>query len=333
MSNIIEIFIFLTRGLGAVVCPFPVLTIEPRVNLLAIVILSRRNCGLSTGTTRYLVAMAIADLLFVFTEVILWRIGYYYFSESFLCITPVCSVIAVLRLAARECSVWYTVAFSFDRYVAICCRKLKTKYCTKKTAAVVLATTCIILSLGNVPFYFTYEPGDIIDNVPWNCYTKPNYYTDPGWVAFDLFDVILTPLLPFSFILFLNALTVRHILLASRVRKGLRGQINGENRSDPEMESRKKSMILLFTISGSFILLWSVYVLDFLYYNIAGTNPRAYNSSEFIFERVGLMLMNLSCCTNTFIYGATQSKFREQLKRAVTYPVASIVQLLHTQNN
>ncbi|XP_067916322.1 probable G-protein coupled receptor 139 [Heterodontus francisci] len=283
-----------------------------RINLLAIVILSRRNCGLSTCTTHYLVAMAMADLLFVISEVILWRIGYYYFPRSFLYITPVCSVIAVLRLAARECSVWFTVTFSFDRFVAICCLKLKTKYCTKKTAAVVLATACIILCVRNVPFYFIYEPGEIIDNVPRECYTNPKYYTEPGWVAFDWFDVVSTPLLPFALILLLNSLTVRHILVASRVRKGLRGQSKEENRSDPEMESRRKSMILLFSISGSFILLWLVNVIEFLYYIISRINPRDYNNSEFIFERVGLMLMNLSCCTNTFIYGATQSKFREQ---------------------
>ncbi|XP_067864804.1 probable G-protein coupled receptor 139 [Heterodontus francisci] len=307
--------------------------VENTVNLLAIVILSRGKCGLSTCTTRYLVAMAIADLLFIITDFILWRIGYYYFPVSFLYITPVCSVIGVLRFAARDCSVWFTVTFSFDRFVAICCQKLKTKYCTKKTAAMVLSTTCILLCLKNTPFYFIYEPGEVIDNVPWNCYAKPNYYTDPGWVAFDWFDAVSTPLLPFALILLLNALTVRHILVASRVRKALRGEIKCANHSDPEMESRKKSVILLFTISGSFILLWSLYVTEFLYYNIAGANPNDYNNSELIFDRVAVMMMNLSCCTNTFIYGVTQSKFREQVKSAVKYPITTIVQLIHVHNN
>ncbi|XP_067865137.1 probable G-protein coupled receptor 139 [Heterodontus francisci] len=303
------------------------------VNLLAIVILSRGKCGLSTCTTRYLVAMATADLLVIITGVILWQISYYYFQGSFLYITPVCSVIGVLSFAAIDCSVWFTVTFTFDRFVAICCQKLKTKYCTKKTAAVVLATTCILFCLKNVPFYFTYEPGEIIDNVPWFCNTKPSSYTDPGWVGYDRFDMILTPLIPFALILLLNSLTVRHILVASRVRKGLRGQSKGENRSDPEMESRRKSVILLFTISGNFILLWLVYVTEFFYYNITGTEHRDYTDSEYIFQQIGWMLLNLSCCTNTFIYGATQSKFREQVKSAVKYPVKSIIHLMNKQNN
>ncbi|XP_072356586.1 probable G-protein coupled receptor 139 [Scyliorhinus torazame] len=303
------------------------------VNLVAIVILSQGKCGLSTCTTRYLVAMATADLLFITTEVIMWRIIYYYFPGSFLLITHACSVINVLRRATTECSVWFTVTFTFDRFVAICCQKLKTKFCTEKTATLVLATTCGLLCVKGIPYYFAQEPGEIINNVPWFCYIKPSYYTEPAWVVFDWFDYVLTPLLPFTFILLLNTLTVRHILVSNRVRQGLRAQSKGENHSDPEMESRRKSVILLFTISGSFILLWLVHVVDFLYYNITGANTRDYSKAEFIFQRVGFMLRNLSCCTNTFIYGATQSKFREQLKQAVKYPVTVIIQIIHKHTN
>ncbi|XP_067865140.1 probable G-protein coupled receptor 139 [Heterodontus francisci] len=295
--------------------------IPTAINLLAIVILSRGKCGLSTCTTRYLVAMATADLLVIITEVILLNINYYYFPVSFLNITPVCSVNAVLIRAATNCSVWFTVTFTFDRFVAICCQKLKAKYCTEKTAAVVLVTTCILLCSKNIPFYFTYEHGEIIDNVPWFCYTKSSYFTEPGWVGFARFDTVLTPVIPFALILLLNALTVRHILVASRVRKGLRGQSKGENRSDPEMESRRKSVILLFTISGNFILLWLVYVL--YYFGIADHFDSDF---DYIFKEVGWMLSNLSCCTNTFIYVVTQSKFREQVKITVKYPITSIIQ-------
>ncbi|XP_067877765.1 probable G-protein coupled receptor 139 [Heterodontus francisci] len=302
-------------------------------NLLAIVILSRGKCGLSTCTTRYLVAMATADLLLIITDVILWRISNYYFTGSVMNITPVCSVIAVLGYEARDCSVWFTVTFSFDRFVAICCQKLKTKYCTEKTVAVVLATTCILFCLKNVPFYFTFEPGEIIDNVPWFCYLKPSYYTEPGWMGLDWLDTVLTPLLPFVLILLLNTLTVRHILVASRVRKGLRGKSKGENCSDPEMESRRNSVILLFAISGSFILLWLTYVIYFSISNITGTYLEDYTHPLYVFGQVGYMLQILSCCTNTSIYGATQSKFRQQVKNAVKYPVTSIIQLMSERNN
>ncbi|XP_067864801.1 G-protein coupled estrogen receptor 1-like [Heterodontus francisci] len=260
--------------------------------------------------------MAAADLLLVITNFILFRISVYYFPRSFLNITPVCSAMVTLNRVAMNCSVWFTVTFSFDRFVAICCQKLKTKYCTGKTAAVVPAKTSILLCLKSIPYYFVFEAEQIIDNVPWGCNCKSSYYTEPGWVANNWFDTVSTPLLPFVLILLLNALTVRYILLASRVRKGLRSQSKGENHRDPEMESRRKSVILLFSISANFILLWLTNVICFFYYTIAGINPND-NESSYIFQQVGYVLMNLSCCTNTFIYGVTQSKFRKQVKSAV----------------
>ncbi|XP_072094933.1 probable G-protein coupled receptor 139 [Mobula birostris] len=298
------------------------------VNLMAIVILSRGKCGLSTCTTRYLVAMAAADLLTIVTEVILSRINWYYFPWNFLDSTPVCSVIDSLTYAATDCSVWFTVTFTFDRFVAICCQKLKTKYCTGKNAAVVLTTTGVLSCLKNIPRYFTFEHSVIIDNVPWFCRIKENYFTDPGWVGYDWLDTVLTPLLPFAGILLLNALTVRHILVASRVRKGLKGQSKGENRSDPEMESRRRSVVLLFTLSGNFILLWLTYVVNVIYYQVAGKGSD-FSDSEWIFHYVGVLLRNFSCCTNTFIYAVTQSKFREQLIGAVKYPVTSVLQFMN----
>ncbi|XP_059813891.1 probable G-protein coupled receptor 139 [Hypanus sabinus] len=298
------------------------------MNVVAIVILSRGKCGLSTCTTRYLVAMAAADLLTVVTAVILWRIKSYYFQWSFLDITPVCLVIDVLRCTATNCSVWFTVTFTFDRFVVICCQKLKTKYCTGKTAAVVLTTIGVLFCLKNVPRYFTRQPRVIIDNVPWFCKVMDSYFTDPRWVGYDWFDTVLIPFLPFAGILLPNALTVRHILVASRVRKGLKGQSMGENRSDPEMESRRRSVILLFTLSGSFILLWMTLVVNFIYYHVSGEGF-SFNDSECIFIYVGVLLSDFSCCTNTFIYGVTQSKFREQMISAVKYSVPSVLHFIN----
>ncbi|XP_062892792.1 probable G-protein coupled receptor 139 [Mobula hypostoma] len=300
-------------------------------NLVAIVILPREKCGLTTCTTRYLVAMATADLLTVTFQIVLWRVSYYYFPGSFLDITPVCSAISALGMIATDCSVWFTVTFTFDRFVAICCQKLKTKYCTGRTAAVILTTAGVLLCFQNVPFFFIYQPVRVIKNIPWDCSRKSSTQTDPAWQGYFWQDTVLTPLLPFVLILLLNALTVRHILVASRVRKQLRGQSSGENHRDPEMESRRRSVILLFAISGSFILLWSVHVADFLYYTFAGMDPNNDTVSVYILEHSGDMLLILSCCTNTFIYGVTQSKFRRQFISAAKYTLTSIIQLINKQ--
>ncbi|XP_067870217.1 probable G-protein coupled receptor 139 [Heterodontus francisci] len=300
-------------------------------NLAVIVILSRGRCGLSRCITYYLMSMAVTDLLLMITAVILNRIAGIYFPVSFLSITPVCILRSILNYGIIDCSVWLTVSFTFDRFMAICCQKLKIKYCTEKTAAWVIGIVSTLSCLKNCVLYFIYEPLYIINNVPWFCNMKSIFYTSPAWAAFDWIHHILTPCLPFILILLFNALTVRNILLSSRGRRRLRAHSSGCNQSDPEMEKRRKSIVLLFCISGSFILLYLLLLLTFLYVRIAklsyfsGTN---FNESNFILDESGFMLQLLSSCVNPFIYAGTQRKFREELKNGMKYPLSLIVKLI-----
>ncbi|XP_067870141.1 probable G-protein coupled receptor 139 [Heterodontus francisci] len=307
------------------------LSVSITANLAVIVILSQGRCGLSRCITYYLMSMAVTDLLVMITVVILNRIAGIYFPVSFLFITPVCNLRNALNYAILDSSVWLTVAFTFDRCIAICFQKLKIKYCTEKTAAWVIGMVCTLSCLKNAFRYYIMEPLHIIDNIPWFCIIKSIFYMSPAWVAYDWICSILTPCLPFILILLLNALTVRHILVASRARRRLTANSNGETQSDPEMEKRRKSIVLLFCISGSFILLYLVYLISFLFIRIAkfsyfsGSN---FNESNFILEQSGYMLLLLSSCINPFIYAGTQRKFREELKNGVKYPLSVIVKLL-----
>ncbi|XP_067836500.1 probable G-protein coupled receptor 139 [Heptranchias perlo] len=265
--------------------------------------------------------MTAADLLVVITDVMLRGIGEIYFPVSFLTITPVCRLIAILISTASTASVWFTVVFTFDRFVAICCQKLKTKYCTEKTAAAVIGVVSALSCLLNIPWCFVFDPEYIMDNIPRGCVLKTTFFTSSAWAAFDLFNLVLTPCLPFILILLFNLLTARHILVASSVRRGLRGRSNGENYKDPEMENRRKSIILLFSISGSFILLWSTFIFYIISPRTA--NVQYYTASDI--ESAAFMLQLLSSCTNTCIYVVTQTKFREELKNGVKYPLNKIV--------
>ncbi|XP_067874800.1 probable G-protein coupled receptor 139 [Heterodontus francisci] len=301
----------------------------PVVNLVAIVILSRGKCGLSKCITYYLVSMAAADLLAVITAVILNQIIDIYFPGNYLSLTPVCQIKTALSYLSNDLSVWFTVAFTFDRFIAICCQKLKAKYCTKETAAAIIGMVLILSCLQNIPWYFAYEPLYISNGLPWYCRFRSIFYTSPLWRAFSYFDSIATPFLPFFIILLLNALTVRYILVASRVRKALKGNTSSANNPDPEMQNRKKSIILLFSISANFILLWLTFTIHYVYYRITNNySYTGYDDPVYIFQETGYMLLLLSCCTNTFIYAVTQSKFREELKKMVTYPVSQICSAL-----
>ncbi|XP_067865172.1 probable G-protein coupled receptor 139 [Heterodontus francisci] len=311
---------------------YPILAIiGVPANLLTIVILSRGKCGLSKCINRYLMGMAVGDLMVLTFEVILYEIKDAYFPYSFMNYTPVCSLNLALLFVSIDCSVWLTVAFTFDRFVAICYPTLRPKYCTEKTAAVVIAAVCFFSIIENVPIYFLYEPREIIDNVPWSCSVKSSLYTVHIWRAFWLFETILTPFAPFVLIVLLNSVTIRNIVLANRVRSGLRANKKFENDTDPEMENRRKSIILLLVISSSFILLWMVIFICFIFVHFTDVLylEENYNDSFSIAEQSGYMLRCLSACTNTFIYASSQNKFRDELMNVIKRPLTLITNLIN----
>ncbi|XP_078285144.1 putative G-protein coupled receptor 139 [Rhinoraja longicauda] len=287
------------------------------VNLVAIVILSRGKCGLSKCITRYLLAMAVADVMVVIVEVIMKRINNIYLPINILFITPVCAMKLVLKHAALDCSVWFTVAFTFDRFVAISSPNLRPRYCTTRTASVVIASATALACLRSIPYYFLYEPRYIINNIPYFCVETAAYYTSPFWVGIEWFDSILNPFVPNFLILLFNALTVKHIMRSNKTRRALMSNIDEGN--DSESENRKKSMILLFTLSANFILLWTPYLVHSLKWQMKNYSytDKYFTNPIYINQQTGFMLQLLSSCTNTCIYGLTQRMFRHELYNGV----------------
>ncbi|XP_062891271.1 probable G-protein coupled receptor 139 [Mobula hypostoma] len=291
------------------------------VNLMAIVILCREKCGLCKCITRYLVAMASADLLGVIIGVILERINHIYVFARFLFISPICATSLVFRLAAMDCSVWLTVAFTFDRCIAICSQKLRERFCAERTATTVVVIVGVGSCLRCSPFYFSVDHSAMTNNFPWRCIGRPDYFTSPVWKAYQMFNTITTPLLPIGLILLLNVLTISHIIAANRVRRGLRS--SNDNKKDSEVENRRKSMILLFALSANFILLWIPFIVSTMFWQTHNYRytDRYLNSPSFIVQEFGFMLQFLCTCTNTCIYTLSQRKFREEMKKGVKHLV------------
>ncbi|XP_067909677.1 probable G-protein coupled receptor 139 [Heterodontus francisci] len=308
---------------------YPILAIVGvPVNLLTIGILSRGKCGLSKCVNLYLVAMSAADLLVVILDLILRHIPIVYKEQfQFLELIPVCNIHAVLVYIVTDSAVWFTVTFTFDRFVAICCQKLKSKYCSEKTSAVVLGTVTALSCFKNVFWYFMLTGWYLLGNEPWFCDVTEDVYFSLAWTTGEFLHFIITPGLPFVVILLLNALTVRHILVSNRGRRRLRAHSSGESHRDPEIESRRKSMILLLVISANFILLWALLMLYSIWRRIWDLGYEFVWLPDFLLE-LAFMLQLLSCCTNTAIYAVTQTQFREQLKNVLKYPFTTIVKFI-----
>ncbi|XP_078056914.1 putative G-protein coupled receptor 139 [Mustelus asterias] len=282
--------------------------------MVTILILSRGKCGLSKCATRYLVAMATADLLVIIVDLI-WRHipAVYRLEFNFMRKVPVCNIHAAVLCTVTDCSVWFTVSFTFDRYVAICCQKLKAKYCLEKTALVVLTTITVFFCLKNICWCFMYTSKYWLINQSWFCAISQSVAQSKVWGAVEFFHYLLTPCIPFVLVLLFNSLTVRYIFLTNQARRKLRRHVTGETPSDPEVENRRKSMIALYAISGNFILLWAVYMVYNIYWRMGYLGYEMVHLPVYIRE-LGFMLQLLGCCTNTCIYAVLQRKFREELR-------------------
>ncbi|XP_067864697.1 probable G-protein coupled receptor 139 [Heterodontus francisci] len=299
------------------------------VNLVTIIILSRRKCDLSKCIYVYMVAMATADLLIIFINVIVGRIFIYQFPLSFLSYTTVCKIIIYIGNVNFDLSVWFTVSFTFDRSVAVCFQKFKARYCTERTAGVVITVFCFLSFLKNIYFLFLYEPEQIINNVQWGCKTKVEFFSSQLSAAYIWFQSTWVVWVPFTLIVSFNCSTIGRISVANRTRRKLRGN-RSENRSDSEMENRRKSIILLFTVSGSFILLWLTVAVSFVATRLTDTNYYRgdLTAPGYIAYETGTCLKYLTCIQNPCIYVATQRKFREELKNVLKYPWAVILRLV-----
>ncbi|XP_069798540.1 probable G-protein coupled receptor 139 [Narcine bancroftii] len=263
--------------------------------------------------------MAIADLMCVVTGVLLEQSNNIYIFAPYLLFTPICTLTLVLRFVAMDCSVWLTVAFTFDRYVAICGVRFRERYCTKRTATVVMVIVTIWGCMRYVPYAFAIKPLVLIDNLPWRCVTKAEYSTSSFWRIYTVFISVTTPLVPIGLIVLFNALTVRHVVAANEIRRGIRKSIVKE--TDLEAVNRRKSMNLLYFLSANFILLWIPYVVfqskwqtqNYFY------TDRYLNNPTYILQQCAFMLQFLSTCTNTCIYTLSQRRFREELKMVVKH--------------
>ncbi|XP_007909462.1 probable G-protein coupled receptor 139 [Callorhinchus milii] len=298
-------------------------------NLAVISVLSWGRCGLSKCITCYLVGMATSDLLVLVFAVVLNRIQSLYFPNSFLSISPSCRINVALVYVGTDSSVWLTTAFTFDRYIAICCGALSVRYCQARTARLVAISVYTFFGLKNILWYFALEPEKIVNNVPWFCVLTLRYYTTSHWIAFSWLNRVLTPCVPFLLILFFNVLTVRHILFANRVRARLRqGRM-----VDTERNNRQKSIVALFTISAGFFLLWSTYLAHMLYYRLTRTFSYSPGTGEsaYLLQEMGFLLLLVSSSTNTCLYTFTQSKFKQELRNALLCPLRLSGRLLNAR--
>ena len=185
--------------------------------LLTLVVLSRKS--MRTSTNCYLMALSVADLLFLVLLASLFVHGAARDSNSF---HIYAAYAAVATNAAMMASIWLTVLLAIERYVAICRPFLAARVCTVRVAVTAIAAVFTLALLIRLPNFLEHR-------VTW--YRDPSddnrsvAYVDLTELAFDdvyirlypwLVDAALASVVPFVALLVLNVSLLREVRRSTR---------------------------------------------------------------------------------------------------------------------
>ncbi|XP_078144219.1 putative G-protein coupled receptor 139 [Centroberyx gerrardi] len=268
-------------------------------NIITFLIIWRRNCMLSRSSTFYLMAISVADNLVLVFIVVLELSVEYHQQEPFWSHEPWCSLRDVFNYGAYNASTWLVVVFTVERFVAIHTWRIKTKVCTPRCAAWTIAAVFLLSHFFAVPHYWS------------NVSVYKNNQTRCTLQAY---------ILPFLLILMLNGLMLRQISLSNRVH------VNADLPSrvykvSPLLRSRKrKSVVLLVTVSMSFVLLSVTRAITQIVLrttHLYGMDRNDYNLQINIAADTGTMLSLSNAAANMYLYVCTQSRFRQEFLACV----------------
>lgn len=294
-------------------------------NIVTFLILLRRNCMLSKSSSLYLMAISVADnLVLIFIVVIELSLKYHQ-REPFWSYEPWCNLRDIFTYGAYNASTWLVVVFTVERFIAIHTKTLKTKVCTQRYAAWTVTSVFVFSHLFAIPYYWSNASARQNKQTIciYNHKALPFFIHTLVWLQTLQCYVIL-----FLIILTLNGLTLRLIALSNRVHTTSHVTSEVKSKISPLLRSRKrKSVVLLVTISMSFVLLSITRAITQILlrtthmYKIDRNN---YSVGMNIAADIGTMLCLSNAAANMYLYVCTQGKFRQEFFACVRQMHSSI---------
>uniref|UniRef100_A0A3P9DCF0 G-protein coupled receptors family 1 profile domain-containing protein n=1 Tax=Maylandia zebra TaxID=106582 RepID=A0A3P9DCF0_9CICH len=268
---------------------------------LAAVGIPCKNCTLSRSSALYLMAISVADNFVLMFIVILELSLKYHQQEPFWSYEPWCSLRDIFNYGAYNASTWLVVLFTVERFIAIHTWKIKPKICNQRCAAWTIAATFVFSHLFAIPHYWSNI--SVHDNNQTRCIYNPEAPT--RFIhALVWIQTLQAYMFPFLIILTVNGLTLQ---LISLIRPLLRSR-------------RRKSVVLLVTVSMSFVLLSVTRAITQIILRtteLYTLDRNDYNHQINIAADAGTMLCLSNAAANMYLYVCTQSRFRQEFSACI----------------
>lgn len=276
-------------------------------NLLILIVMGRRKFHGST-TSVYLRIMALADmsvLVFGMLPEFLENSHVVTFKE----IHPIaCKLEKFIHYSTGDTAIWILVAFTIDRFVAVCFPLDKTEVCKPRRAKMYCLGLLLVACIKNAHVFWTRglehskgENGTLV--VKSNCgRPTPEYkyfekYVRP-WIAFSLVTA-----LPFIIILLCNICIIRTLIQAKKLHSSQQVQTNKE-------KTYMQMTVMCLSASFAFLLCIAPSIVILIgkpYW--AKERNRAYD----IAKAVNNELVFVNHSINFVLYCITGERFRREL--------------------
>ena len=181
-------------------------------NTLSFLVFTRTHLKLRSSSY-YLAALALADLGFLLTLLIVWlnHVGIDLFNRNGWCQA------LVYGSSVSSClSVWLTVAFTVERLIAVQYPLQRPYVCTVRRAKTIIGVLTLLTLTCHVYSLFT---AGVTENANGHsmCELLPEYYRFMHVV--NLMDTVVTLIIPLVLIVLMNTLIAKNLIVFSRTFK------------------------------------------------------------------------------------------------------------------
>ena len=286
-------------------------------NILSIIVLQSKSFR-HTTTGVYLPSTAVADIVFLLTGglEILETADIFDVREYNIW---TCRLYKVLHYTAGDISIWLVVAFTFDRFVAVCFPLGKLKFSTWKRAVIASATIVFLSLAKNLHEFWTrgpeYRRNGELRRI---CGSQEKYHFFLDYVR-PWLVLVLVMVIPFVLILVFNCSIVAGLVRANRSRRlsvpsFTTAVVTGSKPSSSSSSFRQMTFMCL-GISFAFLICVApsiVLLIGKPYWkhrtNVAYQNAKA----------VSNFMVFINHAINFFLYCVTGQRFRHELKALLT---------------
>ncbi|XP_017138872.1 neuropeptides capa receptor isoform X1 [Drosophila miranda] len=283
-------------------------------NLLVCIVIIRHST-MHTATNYYLFSLAVSDLLYLLfglpAEVFL-----YWHQYPFLFGLTFCKIRAFISEACTYVSVFTIVAFSMERFLAICYPLYLYAMVGFKRAMRIITALWIISFLSAIPFglltdiqYLIYP----LDNAPIAesafCSMSPEV---PNIIPIFELSFCVFFVIPMIIIILLYGRMGAKIRSRATLKLGVRhGTINQEARNS---QKKKKTVIrMLAAVVVTFFVCWFPFHIQRLWYLYAKNIENFQDINEWLFSIAGFAYY-VSCTINPIVYSVMSRRYRVAFK-------------------